>query len=206
MKKGVKIFIIQMILIAAAYTAITVLENMFFGGKVDSGITRGIIQLRLADALTVLPVFTPAAIPGLFLGCLATNKAIGCHNLDIIYGSLATLVAAIGTYVLRKKRFLSPIPPIVTNMIVVPLLFTFVYRFDDRPFWQYVLFIGISGIISCGVLGIALMLMLDDYKTKLFPPFRENKEAVKGNEDTKEVAGKEPEEIKGSTGDKEDNV
>ncbi len=170
MKKGVKVFIIQMIAIAVSYTLITVLENMFFGGKVDSGITKGIIQLRLADALTVLPVFTPAAIPGLFLGCLATNKAVGCHNLDVIYGSLATLVAATATYVLRKKKFLAPIPPIVINMIVVPLLFTYVYRFDDRPFWQYVLFIGISGIISCGVLGIALMLGLEDYRRTLFPP------------------------------------
>ena len=206
MKKGAKIFIIQTIFIAAAYTAITVLENMFFGGKVDSGITKGIIQLRLADALTVLPVFTPAAIPGLFLGCLATNKVIGCPNFDIIYGSLATLGAAILTFILRKKRFLAPIPPIVINMIVVPLMFTYCYKFDDRPFWQYALFIGISGIISCGVLGIALMLGLDDYKKTLFPPLTEKGRAAAAESKAEDKAEDNTEEITVTTGDKEENV
>ena len=202
MYRGRKVFIIQMIVIAVMYTLITVLENKFFGGKVDSGITKGIIQLRLADTLTVLPVFTPAAIPGLFLGCLATNKVIGCHNLDIIFGSLATLAGAVGTFAVRKKRFLAPIPPIVINMIVVPLMFTYVYRFDDRPFWQYVLFMGISGAISCGVLGIAFMLGLDDYKDKLFPPLSAKGAAAtaKNTEDNKEEDKTE------TTGDKDQNV
>lgn len=209
MKKGAKIFILQTIFIAASYTVITVLENKFFGGKIDSGITKGIIQLRLADALTVLPVFTPAAIPGLFLGCLATNKAIGCHNLDIIFGSIATLVAAVLTFAVRKKRFLAPIPPIVINMIAIPLMFTYVYRFDDRPFWQYVLFIGISGIISCGVLGIALMLGLDDYKKVLFPPLTEKgRAAAEAAAESKTEDKKEDitEVITETTGDKEENV
>lgn len=208
MKKGAKIFIIQMIFIAASYTAITVLENMFFGGKVDSGITKGIIQLRLADALTVLPVFTPAAIPGLFFGCLITNKVIGCPNFDIIYGSLATLVAAILTFAVRKKRFFAPVPPIVINMIVVPLMFTYCYKFDDRPFWQYALFIGISGIISCGVLGIALMLGLDDYKKTLFPPLTEKgrAEAAAAQSKAEEKAEGNTKEIKVTIGDKEENV
>ncbi|MBO4890772.1 MAG: QueT transporter family protein [Lachnospiraceae bacterium] len=202
MYRGRKVFIIQMIVIAVMYMLITVLENKFFGGKVDSGITKGIIQLRLADTLTVLPVFTPAAIPGLFLGCLATNKVIGCHNLDIIFGSLATLAGAIGTFAVRKKRFFAPIPPIVINMIVVPLMFTYVYRFDDRPFWQYVLFMGISGVISCGVLGIAFMLGLDDYKDKLFPPLSAKgaAAAAEKTEDNKEEDKTE------TTGDKDQNV
>ena len=184
MYRGRKVFIIQMIVIAVMYMLITVLENKFFGGKVDSGITKGIIQLRLADTLTVLPVFTPAAIPGLFLGCLATNKVIGCHNLDIIFGSLATLAGAIGTFAVRKKRF------------------TYVYRFDDRPFWQYVLFMGISGVISCGVLGIAFMLGLDDYKDKLFPPLSAKgaAAAAEKTEDNKEEDKTE------TTGDKDQNV
>ena len=194
MYRGRKVFIIQMIVIAVMYTLITVLENKFFGGKVDSGITKGIIQLRLADTLTVLPVFTPAAIPGLFLGCLATNKVIGCHNLDIIFGSLATLAGAVGTFAVRKKRFLAPIPPIVINMIIVPLMFTYVYRFDDRPFWQYVMFIAISGIISCGVLGIAFMLGLDDYKDKLFPPLTK-KAMEEAKEKEKEVTGDKDKDV-----------
>ncbi|MCR5831367.1 MAG: QueT transporter family protein [Lachnospiraceae bacterium] len=202
MYRGKKVFIIQMITIAVMYTIITLLENEFFGGRIDSGITKGIIQLRLADTLTVLPVFTPAAIPGLFLGCLATNKMIGCHNLDIIFGSLATLAGAIGTYAVRKKRFLAPIPPIVINMIAVPLMFTYIYRFDDRPFWQYVLFMAISGIISCGVLGIAFMLGLDDYKDRLFPPLTAKgaAEADKIKEESTEVNNTE------TTGEKDQNV
>ena len=207
MYRGKKVFIIQMIVIALMYTVITVLENEFFGSKIDSGITKGIIQLRLADTLTVLPVFTPAAIPGLFLGCLATNKVIGCHNLDIIFGSLATLAGAIGTYAIRKKRFLAPIPPIVINMIAVPLLFTYVYRFDDRPFWQYVLFMGISGIISCGVLGIAFMLGLDDYKDKLFPPLTAKAAAEAAKKQEEKTQDSKPEENKTeTTGDKDQNV
>ncbi|MCR5687306.1 MAG: QueT transporter family protein [Lachnospiraceae bacterium] len=161
--------IIQMIVIAALYTLVTVAENYFFGGDITSGITKGIIQSRLAEALTVLPVFTPAAIPGLFIGCLLTNLIIGCHKWDIIFGSLATLVAAIVTYLVRKHKFLAPIPPIVINMMAVPLLFTYVYRYDDRPFWQYVIFIGAGELIACGIFGIALMLVLDDHKDKLFP-------------------------------------
>ncbi len=184
--------LVQAVTIAALYTVITVAENMFFGGAVNSGITKGIVQLRLADVLTVLPVFTPAAIPGLFAGCLATNKIIGCHDLDVLYGSLATLAGAIGTYLVRKKRFFAPIPPIVINMTVIPLLFTYVYRFDDRPFWQYVMIIGISGVISCGVLGIALMLGLDDYRDRLFPD----------DDGPEEKEEEKKEEISNTTGEK----
>ena len=137
-------YIIQFLIIAALYAGITIAEQF------TVGMTKDIIQVRLSDALTVLPVFTPAAIPGLFAG------------------SLATLVGAIGTYILRKHKFMAPVPPIIINMITIPLLFTYVYRYEDS-FWYYVIAIGIGQLIACGVLGIALMLGLEDHKEKLFP-------------------------------------
>ena len=162
MYKGKTAKLIQTLVIAAIYVAITFLENA------TVGMTKDIIQVRISEALTVLPYFTPAAIPGLFFGCLASNYIVGCHTYDIIFGSLATLIAAIGTYSIRKYKFLAPLPPIAINMIVIPLLFTYVYRYEDS-FWYYVATIGIGEAIACGVLGIALMLGLEDHKEKLFP-------------------------------------
>ena len=155
-------YIIQFLIIAALYAGITIAEQF------TVGMTKDIIQVRLSDALTVLPVFTPAAIPGLFAGCLVSNYVIGCQTYDVIFGSLATLAGAIGTYILRKHKFMAPVPPILINMITIPLLFTYVYRYEDS-FWYYVIAIGIGQLIACGVLGIALMLGLEDHKEKLFP-------------------------------------
>ncbi len=155
-------YFIQFVIIAALYAGITIAEQF------TVGMTKDIIQVRLSDALTVLPVFTPAAIPGLFVGCLTANYAIGCQTYDVIFGSLATLVGAIGTYLIRKHKFMAPVPPVIVTMITVPLLFTYVYRYEDS-FWYYVIAIGVGQLIACGVFGIALMLGLEDHKEKLFP-------------------------------------
>ena len=176
MNKGKKTALIQMLVIAALYIAITVIEDL------TVGMTKDVIQVRISEALTVLPYFTPAAIPGLFIGCLVSNYIIlpktysimsvatyNAYTYDVIFGSLATLVGAIGTYAIRKYKFLAPLPPIVVNMFAVPLLFTYAYRFEDGSFWYYVATIGIGEAIACGVLGIALMLGLEDHKDKLFP-------------------------------------
>ena len=162
MYKGKTAKVIQTIIIAGLYILITLVENA------TVGMTKDIIQVRLSDALTVLPYFTPAAIPGLFIGCLTSNYFIGCHPMDVLFGSIATLIGAIGTYLIRKHKFLTPIPPVIVNVIAIPLLFTYVYRYEDS-FWYYVATIGVGEIIACGVLGMALLLALDDHKDKLFP-------------------------------------
>ena len=162
MYKGKFAKIIQFVVIAALYAGLTITEQF------TVGMTKDIIQVRLSDALLILPVFTPAAIPGLFAGCLISNYVIGCHPYDVIFGSVATLIGAIGTYLVRKHKFMAPVPPIIINMIVIPILFAYVYRYEN-PFWYFVVAIGVGELIACGVLGIALMLGLEDHKDSLFP-------------------------------------
>lgn len=87
----------------------------------------GAIQFRIAEAMTILPFFTSAAIPGLFVGCLIANILGGAALWDIIFGSLATLLAAYLSYKLRKRAWLVPIPPIVINAVVVGLLLKYTY-------------------------------------------------------------------------------
>ena len=100
-------FIAQAAMIAAIYVVLTLLGASFSYGEV---------QVRISEALTILPVFTPAAIPGVFLGCLLSNILGGCVLPDIIFGSLATLIGAVFTWMLRNQsRFLAPLPPIIAN-------------------------------------------------------------------------------------------
>ena len=148
-------FLAQAGLIAALYVCLSLLSNMM-------GMANGIIQVRLSEALTILPIFTPAAIPGLFVGCLLSNLLTGCLPLDIIFGSLATLLGAFGTYLLKKRKRLALIPPILSNTIIVPLILMYVYRFEGGlPF--FMLTVGIGEIISCGVLGFFLYEIINKY-------------------------------------------
>lgn len=135
-------------IIAALYVVLTYLASAL-------GIASYAIQVRFSEALTILPLFTPAAIPGLFAGCILANLLTGCALWDIIFGSIATLLGAIGTYFLRKHKALAVIPPIVMNVIVVPFVLMYVYTLDGA-YWYFVLTIAIGEIISCGVLGTFL--------------------------------------------------
>ena len=92
------VFLAQAAMIAALYIVLTFIANAL-------GLANYAIQVRFSEALTILPYFTPAAIPGLFAGCLLSNILTGCMPLDVIFGSLATLVGAFGTYALRKHKW-----------------------------------------------------------------------------------------------------
>ena len=98
--------------IGALYAALTLLL---------APISYGPIQLRLSEALTLLPMLLPQAVPGLFVGCLIANLYTGMLT-DIIFGSLATLLAAVGTYLLRKKPILAAACPVVSNGVIVGLV------------------------------------------------------------------------------------
>lgn len=140
--------------IAALYVALTLVANMF-------GLASGVIQVRISEALTILPYFTPCAIPGLFIGCIFANLFTSAAMFDVIFGSLATLIGALGTYALRRKsKYLAPIPPIVANIAVVPLVLINVYGITDA-WWYLALTVGAGEVISCGILGIALMKALE---------------------------------------------
>lgn len=117
------------------------------------GLANGAIQVRLSEALCVLPVFTPYAVPGLFVGCIISNIVTGCELLDVLFGSIATLIGAVGTYILRKNRILFCLPPILSNAIAVPLIITYVYMSNDMAYPLIVLSVTAGEIISCALFG-----------------------------------------------------
>lgn len=154
------LFLTQGALIAAMYVALTFLSNAF-------GLASGVIQVRISEALTILPFFTPAAIPGLFVGCLLSNILTGCVLWDVIFGSLATLIGAVCTYLLRKIKWLAPVPPIVSNMLIVPFVLRYAYGMPDA-IWYMMVTVGAGELISCGVLGMVLLLSLEKYRNAIF--------------------------------------
>lgn len=152
--------ITQAAIIAALYIALTYAVNAL-------GLASGAIQLRLSEALCVLPYFTSAAIPGLFVGCFLANLLTGCAFYDVIFGSLATLIGALGTRLLRKNKWLTPVPPIVANIIVVPLILLYVYELPGTlPY--FMLTVGAGEILSCGVVGMPLLFALQKNRELLF--------------------------------------
>ena len=151
--------LVQAAMIAALYIVLTFIANAL-------GLANQAIQVRFSEALTILPYFTPAAIPGLFVGCLLSNLLTGCALPDIIFGSLATVVGAFFTYKLRKHKWLAPIPPIAANAIVVPLVL--LYAYGIKPLWFSFITVTIGEIISCGVLGMLLLFALNKYRGRLF--------------------------------------
>jgi uncharacterized membrane protein len=161
MRRNKKVlFIVQAAMIAALYVVLTLFINAF-------QLANGAIQIRVSEALTILPVFTPAAIPGLFLGCFISNLITGALPLDVIFGSLATLIGACGTYALRRYKWLAPLPPIIANVLILPFIFSYVYMFEGTiPF--FMLTVGIGEIVSCYVLGMFLMTVLGRYRNVIF--------------------------------------
>ena len=152
-KTGKKIrFIVHAALIAAIYTAVSL---------VFAPVSAGPVQLRVSEALCVLPYFTPAAIPGLFIGCIIANSFVsGMIWADIVFGSLATLCAAILSYLLRKFKWLVPLPAVILNALVVPFVLKFGYGFDDA-LWFMMITVGLGQIGACYCFGMPLMFALD---------------------------------------------
>ena len=155
MRKISVLFVTQAAVIAAMYVVLTFVSS-------SMGLASGEIQIRLSEMLVILPAFTPAAIPGLFLDCLLSNLLTGCTVIDIVFGSLATLVAAILSYQLRNHKYplLVTVPPVVANMIVVPFILKFSYGVP-LPIPVMMATVGIGEVISCVVLGSVLYFALD---------------------------------------------
>lgn len=153
--------LIQAAMIAAIYVVLTFIANAF-------GLANYAIQVRFSEALTILPYFTPAAIPGLVIGCFLSNILTGCALPDIIFGTFATFVGAVLTYKVRKFKWLAPVPPIVANAVIVP--FVLLYAYGIRPLWLSFITVTIGEIISCGLLGMILLFSLEKYRGRLFAP------------------------------------
>ena len=120
-------FITQGAVIAAIYVVLVLIFDTFSFGP---------IQFRIAEMLTIMPYFTPAAIPGLFVGCLIANIIGGGLIWDIVFGSIATLIGAIGSYLVRKNKWLVPLPPIIANMVIVP----FVLKYAILKYYSIIIF------------------------------------------------------------------
>lgn len=160
MKNKKALYITQAAMITALYVVLTVFINAF-------NLASGAIQVRISEALCILPVFTPAAIPGLFIGCLLANLVTGAMIWDIIFGSLATLLGAIGTYYLRKTRFAFTLPPVIANMIVIPPVLMLAYHVPDA-WWFLVITVGLGEVISVCILGFILKKALWNFRYQIF--------------------------------------
>ena len=159
MKNKSLLFMAQGAMIAALYVALTYVFAPFSFREV---------QVRISEALTILPVFTPAAIPGLFIGCILGNFMGGAVLPDIIFGSLATLIGAFFTWRLRNAHpFLAPIPPILSNTLIVPFVLRYAYGVE-LPLPIMMLTVGIGELISCGVLGLLLYYALRSHRNVIF--------------------------------------
>ncbi|MBQ8207425.1 MAG: QueT transporter family protein [Clostridia bacterium] len=150
--KGI-LYLTQGAIIAALYVVLTLLANML-------GLANYAVQVRFSEALTVLPIFTPAAIPGLFIGCLISNLLSGCVIWDVIFGSIATLLGALGTYLLRRHKLPALLPPILANTLIIPFVLVYAYGAEGAlPF--FMLTVGLGEIISCGILGYLLIGLMN---------------------------------------------
>lgn len=149
------LYLTQGAIIAALYVILTIITNA-------TGLASGVIQVRFSEALCILPIFTPAAIPGLFAGCLISNIMIGCAPWDIVFGSLATLLGAYGTHLLCRHKYLAVLPPILANTLIIPWILHLVYQFEGSIiYFTATVFIG--EFISIGILGTLLRLALEKH-------------------------------------------
>lgn len=160
------LYVTQGAIIAALYVALTELSTLMW-------LSSGVIQFRISEALCVLPAFTPAAIPGLFIGCLISNLLAGGIPLDIILGSVATLIGAAGAYPLRRCRWLIPLPTVIANVLIVPPILKYAYGLpfafgthSALPF--FMLTVGAGEVVCAYILGIALYSALLPHRKKLF--------------------------------------
>lgn len=156
-------FITHAAIIATLYVVLTYLSSLF-------GLASGAVQCRLSEALCVLPAFTAAGIPGLFVGCILSNMLTGSMMLDVVFGSVATLMGAAGTYYLASRginKYTYPLPPIVANTIIVPLVIKYGYGSEGAlPF--FFVTVGAGEIISCGILGMLLYFSLCKNAGRIF--------------------------------------
>lgn len=148
-------FIVQTGIIAAIYAVLTILS---------APLSYGPIQVRLSEALCVLPFFTPAAIPGLFLGCIIANTFGGLGPIDIIFGSLATLISAGITYFIKVK-WLVPLPAVIINAVAVGFILNIVL---SAPLFATMGYVAAGQLVACYGLGLPLLYLLNKQKKNIF--------------------------------------
>ncbi len=155
--------LVQGALIGALYAALTL---------AFAPISFGLLQVRVSEAFSVMPHFTAAAVPGLFVGCLAANLIAGAPLYDVIFGSLATLTAAGMTFWLRRRnmsKWLAPLPAVLVNALAVGALMSLVYYPPGEvPYWMGAAYVGAGQAVACYGFGMPLLYLLERYGKKLF--------------------------------------
>ncbi len=152
-------FITVSAMIAALYVALTLISAV-------AGLSSGAVQLRISEALCALAFFTPAAISGLTMGCFIANIITAANILDIVFGTLATFLGALGGYLLRKNKWLVTLPTFVSNTVIVPLVIVYGFGAVDAALPLVALGVSTGEFISACVLGTGLLLMLQKYNFK----------------------------------------
>ena len=159
------LFMTRAAAIAALYVVLTLVSALF-------GLDGKAIQVRISEALCVLPVYTSAAVPGVTVGCFIYNLFFGISPLDTVFGTLATLIGALCTYyiaIFKKNIYLSGVPTVISNTLIIPIVIVFAFNGGNLaalPFTMLTVMIG--EIISCSVLGGILLISLKKYRTVLF--------------------------------------
>lgn len=120
-------------------------------------------QLRVSEALTVLPYFSSYSVVGIFVGCLVSNILSPYGVLDIVIGSLASLIAALFTYYIgrsnfRYKKIIAPLPAVIVNAIMIGWLISYS---SNTPFMVNAISVGFGQLLSCYILGLPLLFFID---------------------------------------------
>ncbi len=139
--------------IATLYVVLTLISNVF-------GLASGAVQVRISEALCILPLYMKSAVPGLTVGCFLSNLIMGSPLPDVIFGSVATLSGAVFTRVLRKNKYVAITGPVISNTIIVPFVLKYAYNLDGA--WWYMAATVFAGeVISCIVFGVILMKAIE---------------------------------------------
>lgn len=159
--KKLTLYTTQAAIIAALYVVITELATL-------AGLSSGFIQFRISEALCILPIFMPAAVPGLFIGCFISNLLVPQVAIwDIIFGSLATLIGAMGARLLKdlpqKQKWIATLPTILANMIIVPLVLIFAYG-ESHSYLFLMATVGTGEIVCAGIGGSGLYYIMKKYE------------------------------------------
>ena len=149
---------------AKALTKIAIIAAIYAGITIAvAPLSYAVMQIRVSEAMTILPVFTPLAIPGLFLGCLIANLLSPVGFIDVVVGSLATLIGAAGTYALRKHRFFAMCCPVIANGILVGAMLHYVIGVN-LSLWVCIAWVSLGEAAACFVVGLTLGKLLDRHK------------------------------------------
>ena len=152
--------IVYAAIIAALYVVLTEFAALH-------GLSSGAIQIRFSEALNALCLFTPYGIPGMFIGCLLANMLTGAVVFDVVFGSVATLLGAVGVYLFRKHKALALLCPVVTNALILPFVLKYAYGLPEG-IGYFVITIAIGQLVSCTVLGYFFARAVDKHKSYLF--------------------------------------